>query len=356
MLGHGGRARHRAGRAGAGRRPPGRLRRCSRSWSSRRRWSWPTAPPCSCRSPSARPTRTAAARWPSTRGAEVAASDGDRRGDLARPRRAGAAAATEPAAGRSPAQWPPAGAEPVAVDALYAGLADVGYDYGPLFQGLPGGLAGRRRRLRRGRRCPTTPAATGVRGPPGAARRGAARRAAGQGHPASAADAAVLLVRGAARDRRRLARSRVRIAAGGRARGCGSTSLDETGAPVVSVDRLAVRPVDPAQLADGGRRRPELAVPARLGRGRRRRAEPPAGRGASATLAGRRRPLRRPRRAGARAGRRCGAGRRAVAVDRPAARRRRRRRGARTPSPSGRWRWCSSGWPARGWPRRGWSW
>nr|QLJ96952.1 SDR family NAD(P)-dependent oxidoreductase [Micromonospora carbonacea] len=35
-----------------------------------------------------------------------------------------------------PAAWPPAGAEPVAVDTLYARLAESGYDYGPLFQGL----------------------------------------------------------------------------------------------------------------------------------------------------------------------------------------------------------------------------
>ncbi|MEY9891959.1 acyl transferase domain-containing protein/acyl carrier protein [Catenulispora sp. MAP5-51] len=34
------------------------------------------------------------------------------------------------------AQWPPAGAEPVAVDGLYPELASQGYGYGPLFQGL----------------------------------------------------------------------------------------------------------------------------------------------------------------------------------------------------------------------------
>lgn len=32
--------------------------------------------------------------------------------------------------------WPPAGAQPVDLDGFYAGLADVGYGYGPLFQGL----------------------------------------------------------------------------------------------------------------------------------------------------------------------------------------------------------------------------
>ncbi|MEU3256097.1 SDR family NAD(P)-dependent oxidoreductase, partial [Streptomyces sp. NPDC006997] len=35
-----------------------------------------------------------------------------------------------------PTQWPPAGAEPVAVDALYARFADLGFDYGPAFQGV----------------------------------------------------------------------------------------------------------------------------------------------------------------------------------------------------------------------------
>ncbi|MFJ3792508.1 SDR family NAD(P)-dependent oxidoreductase, partial [Kitasatospora sp. NPDC090091] len=35
-----------------------------------------------------------------------------------------------------PAEWPPAEAEPLPVDGLYAGLADLGYDYGPVFQGV----------------------------------------------------------------------------------------------------------------------------------------------------------------------------------------------------------------------------
>jgi acyl transferase domain-containing protein/acyl carrier protein len=35
-----------------------------------------------------------------------------------------------------PAAWPPVGAEPVAVDGLYARLAGIGYDYGSAFQGL----------------------------------------------------------------------------------------------------------------------------------------------------------------------------------------------------------------------------
>ncbi|NED80447.1 SDR family NAD(P)-dependent oxidoreductase [Streptomyces sp. SID11233] len=35
-----------------------------------------------------------------------------------------------------PAAWPPTGARPVAVETLYARLAEAGYDYGPLFQGV----------------------------------------------------------------------------------------------------------------------------------------------------------------------------------------------------------------------------
>ncbi|WP_329792213.1 type I polyketide synthase [Lentzea sp. DG1S-22] len=36
----------------------------------------------------------------------------------------------------TPVQWPPAGADPVAVTDLYQRLADSGFDYGPVFQGL----------------------------------------------------------------------------------------------------------------------------------------------------------------------------------------------------------------------------
>ncbi|MCG6495748.1 type I polyketide synthase [Kitasatospora sp. A2-31] len=34
------------------------------------------------------------------------------------------------------AEWPPAGAEEASVDALYSGMTDLGYDYGPAFQGV----------------------------------------------------------------------------------------------------------------------------------------------------------------------------------------------------------------------------
>ena len=38
-----------------------------------------------------------------------------------------------------PVEWPPPGAEPIAVDAVYARLAEIGFDYGPAFQGLQAG-------------------------------------------------------------------------------------------------------------------------------------------------------------------------------------------------------------------------
>ncbi|MGW1216673.1 type I polyketide synthase [Streptomyces sp. NPDC002499] len=47
-----------------------------------------------------------------------------------------APAAPDPAPWAQPAAWPPAGATPVPVDALYDRLADRGYHYGPAFQGL----------------------------------------------------------------------------------------------------------------------------------------------------------------------------------------------------------------------------
>ncbi|MFJ8587851.1 type I polyketide synthase [Streptomyces sp. NPDC093595] len=47
-----------------------------------------------------------------------------------------AAEDTAPVAPWVPAQWPPAGAVEVTADALYAGMAELGFDYGPMFQGV----------------------------------------------------------------------------------------------------------------------------------------------------------------------------------------------------------------------------
>ncbi len=49
---------------------------------------------------------------------------------------AGALAAEAPAALEPLGQWPPEGAEPLDVDALYQRLDDLGFEYGPAFQGL----------------------------------------------------------------------------------------------------------------------------------------------------------------------------------------------------------------------------
>ncbi|MFD7101133.1 acyltransferase domain-containing protein, partial [Streptomyces xanthophaeus] len=78
----------------------------------------------------------------------VGAADGDGRREVAvysRPEEAGEAATchargwltskAEPAT-PFPGTWPPSAASPVAVEGLYARLADGGYEYGPVFQGL----------------------------------------------------------------------------------------------------------------------------------------------------------------------------------------------------------------------------
>nr|APD71614.1 type I polyketide synthase 8 [Streptomyces sp.] len=47
-----------------------------------------------------------------------------------------AAEDTTPAASWIPEQWPPAGGVEMTAEALYAGMADLGFDYGPAFQGV----------------------------------------------------------------------------------------------------------------------------------------------------------------------------------------------------------------------------
>ncbi len=41
-------------------------------------------------------------------------------------------------------QWPPAGARELDVELLYDRLAETGFGYGPVFQGVPSGMAQRR--------------------------------------------------------------------------------------------------------------------------------------------------------------------------------------------------------------------
>ncbi|MFC5288697.1 SDR family NAD(P)-dependent oxidoreductase [Actinokineospora guangxiensis] len=149
-------------------------------------------------------------------------------------------------AGQALAQWPPPGAEPVAVDDAYDRLADLGYEYGPAFQGL----------LAMWRRGPELYAEIALPADAGDPARFAL-------HPALL-DAALHPVIVAAPDAVRLPFSftdvalhahqaavlRVRLvpdAAGAYA----ITAADGTGAPVLTARSLALRPVAPEQLGAG---------------------------------------------------------------------------------------------------------
>ncbi len=152
-------------------------------------------------------------------------------------------------------QWPPAGAEPIAIEPLYERLAQVGFGYGPAFQGV-------RAIWRRGEELFAEVALDGEQ----------ARDAARFGvHPALL-DSVFHPVIGTVGDRLeagrlplpflwsdvRLARAgaaslRVRIAPEGE-EAMRIDATDETGAPVLSVGSLLPREVDASQLAGAGRR------------------------------------------------------------------------------------------------------
>ncbi|MEV7417054.1 SDR family NAD(P)-dependent oxidoreductase, partial [Streptomyces sp. NPDC089919] len=165
--------------------------------------------------------------------------------------------AAEPAGGTGPAahwaaHWPPADAEPVSVEEAYARLTEIGYDYGPVFQGL-------RALWRDG-----SDVYAEVELPDGAATAGFGL------HPALfdaalQSGAAVLLLDGADGERkmpfswsgarlgsRGATRLRVRASAGGES-ALRLDAVDETGAAVVSVSSIAVRPVTEQQLAGAQR-------------------------------------------------------------------------------------------------------
>jgi acyl transferase domain-containing protein/acyl carrier protein len=145
-----------------------------------------------------------------------------------------------------PAAWPPADAQPVSIDALYARLADVGYDYGPLCQGL-------RVAWRSGETVYTEVQldadATDGYGIHPALFDSVLHGAVLDKAPGATADlpfswSGVRL--GAAASGAK--RVRVRIGPAGES----ALRIDvvgEDGAPVVSVDSLAIRAIDPAQLA-----------------------------------------------------------------------------------------------------------
>ncbi|MBW1600457.1 type I polyketide synthase, partial [Streptomyces sp. JJ38] len=154
-------------------------------------------------------------------------------------------------AGGFPAQWPPPGAEPVAVDELYGDLATIGYDYGPAFQGV-------RAAWRDG---DTSYAEVELPGDTEAARFGI--------HPAlfdAALQSGVSLVTdgesgehrmpfswtGVRLDRPGATRLRVRSVATSDT-AIHLDAVDESGAPVVTIGSLVVRPVEQARI-DGAQR------------------------------------------------------------------------------------------------------
>ncbi|MBZ3916852.1 SDR family NAD(P)-dependent oxidoreductase [Streptomyces acidiscabies] len=145
--------------------------------------------------------------------------------------------------------WPPAGAEPVPVDDLYNGLAEAGYGYGPSFQGL-------RAAWRRGEevfaevRLPDEVAdSAGEFGIHPALFDAALHAAAflpagGEGGLPFSWSGVSLHASGA-----QSLRVRLSVAGDG---GLCLNAADDTGAPVVSVDSLVVRPAPQGQLSSPG--------------------------------------------------------------------------------------------------------
>ncbi|MFG2911280.1 SDR family NAD(P)-dependent oxidoreductase [Kitasatospora sp. NPDC048298] len=164
----------------------------------------------------------------------------------------GALASAARTEGESLTEWPPAGAEPVAVDGWYEALAASGFDYGPVFQGL-------RAAWRRGDEVFAEVSLPEE----------LADHAAGFGlHPALLDAALHAIGLGVLADREgggllpfswsgvELHASgagalRVRLAAAGRD-AVALTVADAGGRPVATVDSLVLRPVDREQLARAG--------------------------------------------------------------------------------------------------------
>ncbi|WP_299542496.1 type I polyketide synthase, partial [uncultured Streptomyces sp.] len=153
-----------------------------------------------------------------------------------------------------PATWPPTGAQQIATDTLYDRLAEVGYEYGPLFQGL-------RAAWRDGEQVYAEVALPEDTGDEGfgihpalfdaALHGGLLEKEAGSSADLPFSWSGVRLGHGSGTTR---ARVRLRPAGADGDSGIRIDVADETGAPVVTVDALAVRPVDQAQLerAQGG--------------------------------------------------------------------------------------------------------
>jgi acyl transferase domain-containing protein/D-arabinose 1-dehydrogenase-like Zn-dependent alcohol dehydrogenase/acyl carrier protein/predicted alpha/beta hydrolase family esterase len=159
----------------------------------------------------------------------------------------------EPAAAW-PVEWPPEGAEPLEVDAMYARLTDFGYDYGPVFQGL-------RVAWRDGNEVYAEVSLTedhtdeakafGIHPAlfDAALQGGAVLLDSGDGsrHKMPFSWSGVRL------DRLGTSRLRVRIAAAGDS-ALRLDAVDDSGAPVVAVRSIVARPVEQAQLEEAAQR------------------------------------------------------------------------------------------------------
>jgi polyketide synthase 12 len=157
-----------------------------------------------------------------------------------------------------PSAWPPPGAQQLAVDSLYPRLAEIGYDYGPLFQGL-------RAAWRTGEYLYTEVAVPDAPGD-GFAIHPALFDAALHGgliEKEAGSSADLPFSWSGVRLGRQPSGSRVRVRIGS----AGESALridmvDEDGSLVVAVDTIAVRPVDQAQLegSQGAEQRPLFEV------------------------------------------------------------------------------------------------
>jgi acyl transferase domain-containing protein/acyl carrier protein len=158
---------------------------------------------------------------------------------------------TAPAAAADwPAAWPPEGAETLPVDELYGRLADIGYHYGPAFHGV-------RAAWRDGDHTTyaevVLPDAAGTDGYgihpalfDAALQSGVILLSDGDGHRMPFSWTGVRL------DRPGVTRLRVRSVATGDS-ALRLDAVDSSGAPVISIGSIAVRPVEQASL-EGGRR------------------------------------------------------------------------------------------------------
>ncbi|WP_024802961.1 type I polyketide synthase [Nocardia sp. BMG51109] len=143
-----------------------------------------------------------------------------------------------------PTEWPPAEAEPLAVDALYERLGEIGYDYGPLFQGVRAAWRDGDQTYAEVALPDDTGGGFGI-------------------HPAlfdAALQSGVILLTdrgdehrmpfswtGVQLDRRGVSRLRVRAVATGDS-ALRLDAVDEAGQPVVSLRSIAVRPVEQAKI------------------------------------------------------------------------------------------------------------